>query len=77
MGAIIVPFETRAEREERLCCALMVAYEAHQAGETPATFDTLVQALNRLVAFQLRKPEAQASHQRPYMAAQGGSDEAR
>jgi phage terminase large subunit-like protein len=35
----------------------MAAYDAHQAGETPATFDALVQALNRLVAFQMRKPQ--------------------
>ena len=59
MGAIIIPFETRAEWEERLRCEMMDAYEAHQAGETSATLDALVQALNRLVAFQKRAPQAQ------------------
>jgi hypothetical protein len=59
MGAIIIPFETRAEWEERLRCEMMAAYEAHQAGETSATLDALVQALNRLVALQMRAPQAQ------------------
>ena len=31
MGATIVPFESRAQREERLRCALMAAYKAHRA----------------------------------------------
>ena len=64
MGATIIPFETRAEWEERLRCEMMAAYEAHQTGETSASLDALVQALNRLVAFQMRAPQAQQSRKK-------------
>ena len=59
MGAIIVPFETRAQREKRLHRELMAAYEAYAARPTAATFDVVMEALNRLVALQMkvRRPE--------------------
>ena len=58
MSAVIVPFETRAQRETRLHGEVMAAFEAYATVPTTATFDTFVQALNRLVAFQIeaRKP---------------------
>ena len=66
MGVIIIPFETRAQREERLRCEMMAAYEAHRAaGGTSATLDALVQALNRLVVFQMKAPQAQPSRKKP------------
>ena len=64
MGVIIIPFETRAQREERLRCEMMAAYEAHRASQTRATLDALVQALNRLVAFQMKAPQAQPSRKK-------------
>ena len=54
MTAVIVPFETRAQRETRLHSEMMAAFEAYGAVPTTATFDTFVQALNRLVAFQMK-----------------------
>ena len=61
MGAVIVPFETRAQREERLHRELTAAYRAYVGVETPVTLDALVQALERLIAFQRRH-----SHSRSY-----------
>ena len=52
MGAVIVPFETRAQREERLHRELIAAYRAYVGVEAPVALDGLVQALERLVAFQ-------------------------
>ena len=54
MGAVIVPFETRAQREERLQRELIAAHRAYVGAEAPVTLDALVQALERLVAFQRR-----------------------
>ena len=54
MGAVIVPFQTRAQREERLHRELTAAYRAYVGVETPVTLDALVQALERLIAFQRR-----------------------
>jgi hypothetical protein len=54
MSAVIVPFETRAQRETRLHGEMMAAFEVYGAVPTTATFDTFVQALNRLVAFQMK-----------------------
>jgi hypothetical protein len=54
MAATIVPFETRAQREERLEQELVAAYRAHVGAEAPKTWDALMQALDRLVAFQIR-----------------------
>jgi hypothetical protein len=53
MGALIVPFETRAQREERLHLELTTAYRAYIRGETPVTRDAFFLALDRLVAFQM------------------------
>ena len=52
MGAVIVPFETRTQREGRLHRELIAAYRAYVGVETPVTLDALVQALERLIAFQ-------------------------
>ena len=52
MGAVVVPFETRAQREERLHRELIAAHRAYVSAEAPVTLDALVQALERLVAFQ-------------------------
>ncbi len=52
MGAVVVPFETRTQRERRLHCELVAAYRAYVGAEAPVTFDALVQALERLIAFQ-------------------------
>ena len=59
MSAIIVPFETRAQREERLHRELRAAYEAYAALPRATTFDVVMQALNRIVTFQMkvRRPE--------------------
>jgi hypothetical protein len=54
MGAIIIPFETRAQREERLHYELMTAYRTYIRVEAPVTRDAFFQALDRLVAFQMR-----------------------
>jgi hypothetical protein len=54
MSAVIVPFETRAQRETRLHGEMMAAFEAYTAVPTTATFDIFVQALNRLVTFQMK-----------------------
>ncbi len=37
MGAIIVPFETRAQREERLHRECLAAYRAYVSVDTPVT----------------------------------------
>ena len=55
MGAIIVPFETRAQREERLHGELITAYRAYTRAEAPVTRDALWQTLDRLVTFQMRR----------------------
>ncbi len=62
MGAIIVPFDTQAQREKRLRDDMMAAYRAYSAVPTTATFDRLMQALDRLVAFQMRtrRPKCRA-----------------
>ena len=54
MDALIVPFETRAQRKERLHLELTAAYRAYISVETPVTRDAFFQALDRLVAFQMR-----------------------
>ena len=67
MGAIILPFETRAQREERLHRELIAAYQAYVSVEAPKRFDALVQALERLIAFQRRHTRPRpcvASHAR-------------
>jgi hypothetical protein len=58
MSAVIVPVETRAQRQTRLHGEMMAAFEAYSTVPTTATFDTFVQALNRLVTFQMnaRRP---------------------
>jgi hypothetical protein len=65
MGALIVPFETRAQREERLHLELTAAYRAYISVETPVTRDAFFQALDRLVAFQMR-------HSRPWSGGNQG-----
>ena len=52
MGAVIVPFETRTQREGRLHRELIAAYRAYVGAEAPVTLDALVQALEHLIAFQ-------------------------
>jgi hypothetical protein len=54
MSAIIVPFETRCQREERLHRELIAAYRAYARAEAPVRWDAVMQALDRLVAFQTR-----------------------
>ena len=54
MGAVIVPFETRTQRKGRLHRELTAAYRAYVSAEAPVTLDALVQALERLIAFQRR-----------------------
>ena len=54
MGAVVVPFETRTQREERLHRELIAAHRAYVGAEAPVTLDALVQALERLIAFQRR-----------------------
>jgi hypothetical protein len=54
MSAIIVPFETRAQREERLHRELMATYRAYARADAPVRWDAFMQALDRLVAFQMR-----------------------
>ena len=54
MGAIIVPFETRTQRDERLHLECLAAYHAHVSVETAVTYEALVQALDRFVVFQRR-----------------------
>ena len=54
MGAIIVPFETRAQREERLHRKLMATYRAYSRAEASMRWDAFMQALDRFVAFQMR-----------------------
>ena len=54
MGGIVVPFENRAQREKRLHRELMARYRAYMRAEEPVTRDALLQALDRLVAFQRR-----------------------
>ena len=54
MGGIVVPFENRAQREKRLHRELMARYRAYMRAEEPAIRDALLQALDRLVAFQMR-----------------------
>jgi len=54
MGAIIVPFETRAQREARLHRELIAAYRAYIRAEAPVRWDALMQALDCFVAFQMR-----------------------
>ena len=63
MGAVIVPFETRAQRETRLHGEMMAAYEAYASVPMTATFDPFVQALNRLVAVQMeaRRPTSRTT----------------
>ena len=63
MGAVIVPLETRVQRETQLHGEMMAAYEAYASVPTTATFDPFVQALNRLVAFQMeaRRPTCRAT----------------
>src|SRR4051812_42702073 len=61
MGALIVPFETRAQREERPHLELTAAYRAYIRGETPVTRDAFFQALDRLVAFQMRYSRPRSS----------------
>jgi hypothetical protein len=51
MSTTVVPFETRAQREERLQQELMAAYRAYIRAEAPKTRDALWQALDRLIAF--------------------------
>ena len=52
MSAVIVPFHTRAQREERLHRELIAAYRSYVSVEALVTLDALVQALERLIAFQ-------------------------
>ena len=52
MSAVIVPFETRAQRETRLHRELIAAYRSYVSVEAPVALDALVQALERLIAFQ-------------------------
>ena len=54
MGAVIIPFETRTQREDQLHRELIAAYRAYVGAEAPVTLDALVQALERLIAFQRR-----------------------
>ncbi len=54
MGAVVVPFETRTQREGRLHRELIAAYRSYVSVEAPVALDALVQALERLIAFQRR-----------------------
>ncbi len=54
MGAVIVLFETRTQREGRLHRELIAAYCAYVSAEAPVTLDALVQALERRIVFQRR-----------------------
>ena len=62
MSATIVPFETRAQREERLHRELMAAYRAYARAEAPVRWDAFMQALDRLVAFQMRHSPPNLPH---------------
>ena len=58
MSAIIIPFETRAQRESRLYREAMAAFDAYSAAHTRAALDALVDALDRLVFDQKRRRPA-------------------
>ena len=61
MSAIIIPFETRAQRENRLYREVMAAFDTYSAVHTRTALDALVDALDRLVFDQKRR--------RPYVLA--------
>lgn len=50
MSAIIIPFETQAQREDRLFREAMTAFDAYGAAHTQAELDALVRTLDRLAA---------------------------
>ena len=52
MSAIIIPFETRSQREDRLYREAMAAFDAYSVAHTRTTLEMLVRALDRLVAAQ-------------------------
>lgn len=52
MSAVIVPFETKAQREDRLYHEAMAAFDAYGAAQTRSALEALVRAMDRLVAAQ-------------------------
>jgi flagellar basal body rod protein FlgC len=52
MSATIIRFETKAQQEDRLYREAMAAFDDHAAAHTRATLESLLRALERLVAAQ-------------------------
>ena len=52
MSATIIRFETKAQQEDRLYREAMAAFDDHAAAHTRATLESLLRALEKLVAAQ-------------------------